>query len=213
VNLLGIVKEIIDRYTDRLFLWRCLIWEGTMMNSAVSVLEKKDFLKWFLNNYQLKRRECAWLLNYLMSDDQLMEKVHFVDHAEYCPKSLIISANDVDSIPFSFQKRQHVTMDAEKSFHDIRLNKEEEVFIQLNFKDAKKIPQFVAVLEENPFVPIDKDTEKMYCLLADIVINKATYHFQKNQLLEKIDTALDSGDKENFLFYTNQLAELKRREK
>jgi len=183
------------------------------MNSAISVLEKKDFLKWFLNNYQLKRRECAWLLNYLMSDDQLMEKVHFVDDAEYCPKSLVISANDVDSIPFSFHKRQHVTMDAEKSFHDIRLNKEEELFIQLNFKDAKKNPQFVAVLEDNPFIPIDKDTEKMYCLLAEMVIDQATFHFQKKQLLEKIDKALDHGDKENFLIYTKQLADLKGWEK
>jgi uncharacterized protein YpiB (UPF0302 family) len=180
-----------------------------MVSSTISVLEKKDFLKWFLNNYQLKRRECAWLLNYLMSDDQLMEKVHFVENAEYCPKSLIISANDVDCIPFSFHKRQHVTMDAEKSFHDIRLNKEEEIFIQLNFKNAKKVPQFIAVLEDNPFVPIDKETEKIYSLFADLIIDQAKYQYEKKQLLVKIDQALDSGDKENFIKYTNSLTELK----
>lgn len=179
------------------------------MNSAISVIEKKNFLKWFLNNYQLKRRECAWLLNYLMSDDQLMEKVHFVENIEYCPKSLIISANNVDSIPFSFQKKQHVTMDAEKSFHDIRLNKEEEIFIQLIFKDAKKNPQFLAVLEDNPFTPIDKVTEEAYSTMATLVVDQAKYQFQKKMLLEKIDVALDNGDKESFLIYTNQLAELK----
>ncbi len=179
------------------------------MSSAISILEKKDFLKWFLNNFQLKRRECAWLLNYLMSDDQLMEKVHFVENAEYCPKSLIISANDVDCIPFSFHKRQHVTMDAEKSFHDIRLNKEEEIYIQLNFKDAKKNPQYVAVLEDNPFIPIDKETEKIYSLFADLIIDKAMFQFEKKQLTEKIDQALDSGDKESFIKYSNQLKELK----
>lgn len=179
------------------------------MSSAISILEKKDFLKWFLNSYQLKRRECAWLLNYLMSDDQLLEKVHFVENAEYCPKSLIISANDVDCIPFSFHKNQHVTMDAEKSFHDIRLNKEEEVYIQLNFKDAKKIPQYMAVLEDNPFIPIDQETEKIYSLFADLIIDQATYNFEKNQLIKKIDEALDSGDKENFLKYTEMLANIK----
>ncbi|WNF38967.1 ReoY family proteolytic degradation factor [Bacillaceae bacterium IKA-2] len=179
------------------------------MNSAISVIEKKIFLKWFLNNYQLKRRECAWLLNYLMSDDQIMEKVHFLENIEYCPKSLIISANDVESIPFSFQKRQHVTMDAEKSFHDIRLNKEEDIFIQLNFKDAKKNPQFIAVLEDNPFAPIDKDTEQAFSVMANLVVDQARYQFLKKQLLEKIDAALDSGDKDSFFIYTNQLAELK----
>ncbi|OIJ14796.1 hypothetical protein BKP37_07405 [Anaerobacillus alkalilacustris] len=179
------------------------------MSSTISVLEKKDFLKWFLNKYQLKRRECAWLLNYLMSDDQLMEKVHFVENAEYCPKSLIISANDVDCIPFSFHKRQHVTMDAEKSFHDIRLNKEEEIYIQLNFRDSKKIPQYIAVLEENPFVPIDKETEKVYSLFADLIIDQASYQFEKKQLLKKIDESLDNGDKESFMFYSKKLSNLK----
>ncbi|MFN7252220.1 MAG: ReoY family proteolytic degradation factor [Anaerobacillus sp.] len=179
------------------------------MSSTISVLEKKDFLKWFLNNYQLKRRECAWLLNYLMSDDDLMEKVHFVESAEYCPKSLIISANDVDSIPFSFQKRQHVTMDAEKSFHDIRLNKEEEIYIQLNFKDAKKNPQYVSVLEDNPFIPIDKDTEKLFSLFADLIIDQAKYQFEKKRLLQLIDEALDTGDKDNFLKYSEMLRNLK----
>lgn len=179
------------------------------MSSTISVLEKKDFLKWFLNNYQLKRRECAWLLNYLMSDDHLMEKVHFVENAEYCPKSLIISANDVDCIPFSFHKRQHVTMDAEKSFHDIRLNKEEEIYIQLNFKDAKKNPQYVSVLEDNPFTPIDKDTEKIYSLFADLIIDQAKYQFEKKRLLQLIDDALDSGDKESFLKYSRMLTNIK----
>ncbi len=179
------------------------------MSSIISVLEKKDFLKWFLNNYQLKRRECAWLLNYLMSDDQLMEKVHFVENAEYCPKSLIISANDVDCIPFSFHKRQHVTMDAEKSFHDIRLNKEEEIYIQLNFKDAKKNPQYVSVLEDNPYTPIDKDTEKLYSLFADLIIDQAKYQFEKKRLVALIDEALDSGNKENFLKFSEMLSKLK----
>ncbi|EOR23584.1 hypothetical protein A499_12046 [Niallia nealsonii AAU1] len=44
------------------------------MKTPVSVNEKKDFIRWFLNHYQLKRRECVWILNYLMSHDQLMEK-------------------------------------------------------------------------------------------------------------------------------------------
>ncbi len=180
-----------------------------MMSSTISVIEKKDFLKWFLNHYQLKRRECAWLLNYLMSDDYLMEKVHFVENVEYCPKGLVISANDVECIPFSFQKKQHVTMDAEKSFHDIRLNKEEEIYIQLNFKDAKKNPQFVAVLEDNPFTPIDKDTEKIFSLFADLVIDHVKYQFEKKRLLEQIDLALDTGDKENFFKYSEMLSNLK----
>ena len=55
--------------------------EGMLMAAPISVNEKKEFVRWFLNNYQLKRRECVWILNYLMSHDQLMEKVHCVENA------------------------------------------------------------------------------------------------------------------------------------
>lgn len=72
------------------------------MNTPVSVNEKKDFVKWFLNNYQLKQRECVWILNYLMSHDQLMHKVHFVEHAKYCPRGLVMSANCVKIHRFTF---------------------------------------------------------------------------------------------------------------
>ena len=58
------------------------------MATPVSVNEKKDFIRWFLNHYQLKRRECVWILNYLISHDQLMEKVHFVEQAQYCPRGI-----------------------------------------------------------------------------------------------------------------------------
>ncbi|MEH7479396.1 YpiB family protein, partial [Bacillus altitudinis] len=30
------------------------------MQTPVSVNEKKEFIRWFLNHYQLKRRECVW---------------------------------------------------------------------------------------------------------------------------------------------------------
>lgn len=123
------------------------------MNTPVSVNEKKDFVKWFLNNYQLKQRECVWILNYLMSHDQLMHKVHFVEHAKYCPRGLVMSANCVKDTPFHFFKQNVMTTDAEKSFHDIRLNRDEDIYIQLNFKSSFQNANYVVVLEENPYLP------------------------------------------------------------
>lgn len=168
------------------------------MNNSVPVMEKRDFLKWFLEQHQLKRRECAWLLNFLMSDDYLMERVHFVEQAEYCPKALMISAVDVDSIPFAFHKNKHVTMDAEKSFHDIRLNRDEHIYIQLNFKDKHTCPQYMAVLEENPYVPINKNEKEVQSLLAEMFLDECVRRFQMEQLREKIDQALEKRDEKVF---------------
>ncbi len=161
-------------------------------------MEKRDFLKWFLDQYQLKRRECAWLLNFLMSDDILMERVHFVEQADYCPKALMISTNDVDCVPFAFHKNQHVTMDAEKSFHDIRLNRSEDIFIQLNFKDKQMTPQYVAVLEENPYLPVNEEETNVQQLMAELVLEKSIRNERIKSMEREIDNALQSGNENLF---------------
>ncbi|MDE5411910.1 ReoY family proteolytic degradation factor [Alkalihalobacterium chitinilyticum] len=173
------------------------------MSSTISVYEKKEFLRWFLNEYQLKRRECAWLLNYLISDENLMEKVHFVERAEYCPKALIISTTDVDHVPFCFHKQKHVTMDAEKAFHDIRLNNDEDVYIQLNFSNAKTNPHYVAVLEENPYLPAN-EMATADAIIAEIFLDKVLAAFNEKQWYKKVDEALDKRDKDTFYKLTKK---------
>lgn len=175
------------------------------MAAPISVNEKKEFIRWFLNHYQLKRRECVWILNYLMSHDQLMEKVHFVEHAEFCPRGIIMSTQCVDDVPFRFYKDSILTTDAEKSFHDIRLNRDQEIYIQLNFKAVHKSHHYALVLENNPYMPehleiSDKDRE-----LAEQFLQTSIKNFQLEQIREKIDNALDRKDKEEFIMLSEQL--------
>ncbi|WP_442594521.1 ReoY family proteolytic degradation factor [Neobacillus sp. D3-1R] len=179
------------------------------MATPVSVNEKKDFIRWFLNHYQLKRRECVWILNYLMSHDQLMEKVHFVDQAQYCPRGLVMSTHCVDKVPFRFYKENVMTTDAEKSFHDIRLNRDEEIFIQLNFHASNQAHQYVAVLEENPFMPNHLQTNDSDRIIAEQILNESITRFHREKLLSLIDEALDKQDKIAFERLTDQLKNLK----
>ncbi|WP_246942167.1 ReoY family proteolytic degradation factor [Bacillus pinisoli] len=178
------------------------------MATPVSVNEKKEFIRWFLNNYQLKRRECVWILNYLMSHDQLMKKVHFVEQAQYCPKGIIMSTHCVDDVPFRFYKENVMTTDAEKSFHDIRLNREEDIYIQLNFRESFHSSHYVLVLEDNPFMPkhlgiSDKDKK-----LAEKFLEESIFTFQRDKLLTLIDKALDKQDQEEFIRLTELLNRL-----
>lgn len=175
------------------------------MATPVSVNEKKDFIRWFLNHYQLKRRECVWILNYLMSHDQLMEKVHFVDQAQYCPRGLIMSAHCVDKVPFRFYKENIMTTDAEKSFHDIRLNREEEIYIQLNFNASNKVHQYAAVLEDNPYIPRHLQSNEKDREAAEQFLSYSIRRFNEEKLMQLIDEALDKQDKEAFLSFTEQL--------
>lgn len=174
------------------------------MATPVSVNEKKEFIRWFLNNYQLKRRECVWILNYLLSHDQLMEKVHFVEHAEYCPRGIVMSTQCVDDVPFRFYKDSVMTTDAEKSFHDIRLNRDQDIYIQLNFKTSHKSHQYALVMESNPFMPeiiqiSEKDKE-----MAHLFLETTIKDFQLGRLKEKIDHALDTKNEAEFKRLTQQ---------
>jgi uncharacterized protein YpiB (UPF0302 family) len=178
------------------------------MATPVSVNEKKDFIRWFLNHYQLKRRECVWILNYLMSHDQLMEKVHFVEQAQYCPRGLIMSTHCVDKVPFRFYKENVMTTDAEKSFHDIRLNRDEYIYIQLNFHASNQAHQYVAVLEENPFVPKHLQVNEKDGMIAEQFLQDSIDRFQRDNLLLLIDEALDKQDREAFQMLTKKLINL-----
>ncbi|WP_409306031.1 ReoY family proteolytic degradation factor [Peribacillus sp. SCS-155] len=179
------------------------------MAAPVSVNEKKDFIRWFLNHYQLKRRECVWILNYLMSHDQLMKKVHFVENAQYCPRGLVMSTHCVDEAPFRFYKSNIMTTDAEKSFHDIRLNREEEIYIQLNFKSAYASYQYAAVLEENPFMPKSIRTNEKDKIIAEQFLAKSLQTYQRDKIMGQIDEALDRNDEQAFMKLTEQLNRLK----
>jgi uncharacterized protein YpiB (UPF0302 family) len=180
------------------------------MATPVSVNEKKDFIRWFLNHYQLKRRECVWILNYLMSHDQLMEKVHFVEQAQYCPRGLVMSTHCIDKVPFRFYKENVMTTDAEKSFHDIRLNRDEEIYIQLNFNASNQAHQYMAVLEENPFMPKHLQENETDRAVAEQFLTASIERFQREKLLSLIDEALDKQDRETFLALTNQLNNMKK---
>lgn len=175
------------------------------MAPPVSVNEKKDFIRWFLNNYQLKRRECVWILNYLMSHDQLMVKVHFVDQAQFCPRGLVMSTHCVDDVPFRFYKENVMTTDAEKSFHDIRLNREDEIYIQLNFRSSHQVHQFIGVLEENPYIPNELQTNEKDQLIAEKILTNSIQQFNVQNLLQQIDEALDNNDKASFMKLTTEL--------
>ena len=178
------------------------------MTSSVPIADKQQFVRWFLKNFQLKRREGVWILNYLLSNDNIMNNIHFVEDAHYCPRAIIMSTIDHDGIPFRFYKQKVMSTDAEKSFHDLRLNPDEKMYIQLNFPNTPPKLIYLAVLEENPYLPQNIYMRERDRLMAEEMMGESLYTFQRDQLLAEIDTALDEGNKEKFLQLTTALQTL-----
>lgn len=102
-----------------------------------------------------------------------------------------------------------MTTDAEKSFHDIRLNRDEDIYIQLNFKSSYSSYQYAAVLEHNPFMPKSTASNEKDQLLAEQFLERSMLYFQRDRLLKEIDEALDKHDEQAFKDLTEQLNQLK----
>ncbi|WP_073004838.1 ReoY family proteolytic degradation factor [Virgibacillus chiguensis] len=175
------------------------------MHTPVSVEDKKSFIRWFLNHYQLKKRESVWILNYLMNHDEILHHLHFVREAKFCPRGIIMTSQCSSETAFRFYKNQLVTTDAEKSFHDIRLNKTEALYLQLNFKKSYRSALYIAVLEENPFIPNDYFITAQDKEVAQQLLDQSRYEFQKSFLNKQIDQALDCMNEEAFLKLTKEL--------
>ncbi|UJF25663.1 ReoY family proteolytic degradation factor [Planococcus sp. 107-1] len=168
------------------------------MTAYISVGEKKQFVKWFLQSYKMKRRECIWILNYMLSNEELLEKTHFVEEAHYCPRAMVMSSTESDEIPFRFYKGNLMTADAEKSFHDLRLNPDDDLYVQLNFPNRPPSPLYISVLEENPYMPKNASITDQDRLIAEKVLEESMSTFQEEKILQQIDEALDSNDRERF---------------
>lgn len=178
------------------------------MTAMVPVAAKKDFVRWFLKRYKLKRRECVWILNYLLSQEHLLENVHFTDEAHYCPRAMVMSTTDSDSIPFRFYKGNLMTADAEKSFHDLRLHPDDKMYIQLNFTNNHTCPQYASVREENPFLPAYLQVSERDKQIAEQLLEESISKITTDNLMKKVDEALDANDKELFITLSDMLKDL-----
>ncbi|WLV23433.1 ReoY family proteolytic degradation factor [Aciduricibacillus chroicocephali] len=176
------------------------------MESSVTIQDKKSFISWFLGEFRLKKRESTWILKYLLNHQEILENVHFVHDANLCPRGIVMSSQCTEDKPFCFYKNHLETVDAEKTFHDIRLNKHESLYIQLNFKNARQNALYAAVLEENPFKDelIPEEDSK----IAEGILEHTLREYEKNECLKMIDDALDRHDKEAFRIWADRLEKL-----
>lgn len=178
------------------------------MNHIITITEKKNFLEWFLETYELQKRESAWLLTYLMSDENMLEKVRFVDDLHLSQRSIFMSTRCVKDSSFKFMKGTLETTDVERAFHDIRLNPDELLYLKLSFKKSESCPEYAAVREVDPMEKYNITSNSWYSLLAEMVLDESIEKFQKETLYQQINQSLEEQDKEKFLLLSRRWVEL-----
>lgn len=188
---------------------------------SVPLQAKKDFLSWFLDCYDLKNSDALSLLQYFLSNDDMMEKVRFVEDAKNTPNGIIITEYGVKGAGFRFYRYSineslWATSDVEKSLREIQDKKDDikEFYLQLNFRLRQRCLEFMNVVEENPYR--HGAISEIYGPIAEKVLERTSREFRVRYIRELIDKALDERDFETLEKLRVQLdkaiAELKRSE-
>lgn len=170
------------------------------MKDMITAAHKKHFIKWFLEHYELKNPEAEWLLQYLSSNDELLDKVHFTDHFRNLPKALLMSTTCVQMTGFKFYKQKRVTSDVEKAFLDVHNHPEEDLYVTLYFRDRMNCPEYAFVLEtvSDP-QPRISTTEVIQSLQAELWLDFVSHQWLEGYLRREIDLALDGRDRNRFI--------------
>ncbi|TVP91644.1 ReoY family proteolytic degradation factor [Alkalibacterium sp.] len=175
------------------------------MSSRIQLKDKKKFLKWFLQRYQMKRRESMWILNYLLNHDIVLNKTKFVEQADKTPRGIKMAAVGVDDEPFRFYKEGQEFDHPEQAFHEVRLNWHTDLYIELLFQDAFLSPEYVTVLEDNPFAKWNDRLTPDIDEEVDDAVDAFYLQEQRQQLLDAIDQALETDNKTDFYSLVKEL--------
>lgn len=171
-----------------------------------SLEDKKNFISWFVSNHALKRREALWILNYLLNHELLLKQIHFVERVDCTPKGMWFSTDQAPDESFYFYKSGTRFNNPEQAFHDIRLNWKEECYIEMEFEDAYLTMVKFGILEKNPFYEEESSSdEEVHEALTEIQLSVL-----KQEILTRIDQALEKGNQELFIKLTEQLKELEK---
>lgn len=176
-----------------------------MMSSEITNTDKKHFLKWFTQNYELKRRESLWILDYLYNHDIMLEKTHFVENVDQTSRGIYMTVKGNQKPAFRFYKNGHAFKDAMQAFHEIRLNWSSSLYIEIDFEDAWEQPNYLAVVEDNPYFPWNENIPNEISATIDNALDYETLIIARKQILNEIDTVLMGGQEDLFNELSNEL--------
>lgn len=178
------------------------------MSNTVTVAEKKHFLRWFLGNYQLQSREAEMLLRYMMTRENVLRRVHFVESFRQLPRVIVVSTTCVQVAPFRYYRRNKpVSTDVEQAFLDLYQHPDDDVYVGLFFKDRSSSAAYASVLEEIATGELEPAVREMISLQAEWAIDQAIRTYQRSKLMEEVNQALDVGDKTAFYEASKRLIE------
>jgi uncharacterized protein YpiB (UPF0302 family) len=172
----------------------------------VTIEDKINLVKWCARNFKSPSREVHTIFNTLFNNKKLLEKVKFVESNTKVSRALTIKSSDVAGAygsPVIYTRDNNPNATTAKAINDL-FDESHNFYIQLEFKDKFKTPEFVAALDVNPFVKtveVTPSAEELEYINETLI--KAREQYEKEETYKLIDKALDERDEDAFFRLTS----------
>jgi len=178
----------------------------TTNENTISIHAKKELIRHVLNNHRMKVTQCVWILSYLLNNESTLENVSFTEKVETYPRCMFISTIGTTSLPFRYYNTGIRTADAEFAFHDVRINGDKKLFLELDYKDKETCPYYASVFEGSPGLEavVNKEVKR----IADRLIFEMESRLVKAEYDRLINAALDTGDNGAFMYLTGEFKKM-----
>lgn len=153
-----------------------------------------------MNQYLSEEDEVFWLLEDIITDAQVLQRLQFVKDIDEYPKGMLISTLQ-DERPFLFKKGSVTTENVYTAFHELHLYEQEQIFLQVNFPQADSNRLYQILLKE------EQAHQKRDRVVATFLLEHLLRKERKSFLKKEIDQALDERDYEKFIYYSELLKE------
>lgn len=169
------------------------------MNISVTVREKKEFLTWLMDYLKQESYEINWFLNDLYENEYALEHICFVPNVKDFPKGILLAKGLQDHVTFHFFKGNVRTSDVYTAYHELQLYHTEQFYIQVDLPESQINTLYYTVLgpEADFGEKIKRNTDEL--------LNTLLYTGRQSFLNKKINWALEQGNHDAFIFYSNQL--------
>ncbi|PKM81489.1 MAG: hypothetical protein CVU89_09300 [Firmicutes bacterium HGW-Firmicutes-14] len=179
------------------------------MEEAILVYKKKKYIDWFLEKHRLKRSDTAKILEFLIDNEELLIKTHFVEDVRYLPNALLISAVDSSTVSFLCRLNDRYYEDIDEIMNLLDSLPPEDFFVRLSFKSTVISSLQRAVLNNKQDIRrkifYHQVVKRLEWELTRAIICKERH---KTTLLAQIDLALQEGDKEKFFDLTAEFKKI-----
>lgn len=179
------------------------------MGRWVSSVEKRNFLKWFLENQRLKRSESRKVLEYIINNFHILEKVSFTEKIVLSGRTIVLSSQNSDEPGFLYYSNQNKTEEISRALGDLMMDPYAKVYIVVHFSGKMSNHRYLQLIESPVFENIRQyERFQKYEKEVDQIIGKMLLDKEIEIVKNQIDAALDQKDGDLFRRLTAKLKEL-----